>query len=104
MRALALLAVLALACSLAPPFAGSALAQRSCASYPLPSNDCPAPGVSTAAASFPCFAGQIKGDWYSMSYYLPWQGSYATVGRRSGSDVWCFPTAEDAEELGFSRS
>jgi len=90
-------------CSLTPPFAGPVRAQR-CASNPLPSNECPAGGVLPTAASFPCRAGQIKGDWYSMSCYLPWQASYSAVGRRAGSDVWCFTSAEDAEGLGFSRS
>jgi len=101
MKASVLVAVLAVLCSLTPPFAGPVRAQR-CASYPLSSNECPA--VSPTAVSFPCRAGQIKGDWYSMSYYLPWQASYSAVGRRAGSDVWCFTSAEDAEGLGFSRS
>jgi hypothetical protein len=104
MKKLLLPGVLALVCALTPPVATSALAQPPCASDPSPSNDCPARGVSTTAASFPCYAGQVKGDWYSMNYYLPWQASYATVGHRAGSDVWCFSSAADAEGLGFSRS
>ena len=101
MKASVLVAVLAVLCSLTPPFAEPVRAQQ-CASHPLPSNECPA--VSPTAASFPCRQGQIKGDWYSMSYYLPWQASYSAVGSRAGSDVWCFTSAEDAEGLGFSRS
>ena len=103
MRASLLLAVLALACSLTPPFVASARAQE-CGLNSPPSNDCPARGVSPSATSYPCYSGQIKGDWYSMRYYQPWQSSYATIGRREGSDVSCFSSAEDAEGVGFSRS
>lgn len=98
MKASFALAALALACSLTLPFSEPAQA-NACASYP--SSDCPARGVQPGATSYPCFGGQIKGDWYSMRSYAPRSPLYSRVGAGSGSDVWCFDYAYEAEGLGF---
>ena len=99
MRASFIFAALALACTLTLPFSEPVQA-NACASYP--SSDCPARGVQPGAASYPCFGGQIKGDWYRGRYYTPGSVSYAGIGSGPGSDVWCFNYVEEAEGLGFS--
>jgi hypothetical protein len=99
MKASLMLAVLTLACSLTSPFSTPAQASG-CASFP--SSDCPAGSVPRGAPNYPCYGGQIKGDWNSMRYYAPQHPSYSRVGSASGSDVWCFDYAEDAENFGFS--
>jgi hypothetical protein len=101
MKASLLLVAVALACALALPLSAPAWAQ-SCASFP--SNDCPAPGVPQGAPSYPCYAGQVKGDWNSMTYHRPSQASYARVGSGPRSDTWCFDSEGDAEGLGFQSA
>jgi len=99
MRATVIVAALALAFSLTLSFSTQVQA-NACASFP--SSDCPAGGVPRGAASYPCYRGQLKGDWNSMRYYDANHPSYARIGAAPGSDVWCFDYAEDAQGYGFS--
>jgi hypothetical protein len=101
MRALVIVAALALALafSLTPAFS-TPVDANACASFP--SSDCPAGGVPRGALSYPCYRGQVKADWFSMRYYEPSDNSYAKIGSGSGTDVWCFDYAEDAQRYGFS--
>ena len=89
--------VMAWACIASP----AALAQPSCDWNP--SSGCPA-SVSRSAPSFPCYAGQIKGDWDTMLYHTANQASYASTGTGSYADVWCFSQIQDALDYGFERA
>jgi len=93
-----LLLVVVLACSIAAPPGTPARAQA-CASFP--SSDCPAPGVPRGVPSYPCYQGQIKGDWTSMLYHSPSQPSYPEIGSGPGSNTWCFNSQPEAQTLGF---
>jgi hypothetical protein len=76
-------------------------AQPSCEWFP--SSDCAAQ-VSAGSTSQPCFSGQVKADWLSMSYHLPWQASYRSTGTGSNADVWCFDSEQQAIYYGFRRA
>jgi hypothetical protein len=101
MKPFFLLVAIALVCSLAPSSGGVAVAQA-CASFP--SNDCPAPGVSLSAPSYPCYPGQIKGDWNGMLYYVPWQPAYPGIGSTLRSNAWCFNSEAEAQYFQFQRA
>ena len=98
MKASLVLVAVVLACVSSLPFTAPAGAQA-CASFP--SNDCPAPGVPRGAPSYPCYAEQIKGDWNTMTYYLPWHPSYSQIGSWPRANTWCFDSGADAESLAF---
>ncbi len=55
-------------------------------------------GVATSDASFPCTAGQIKGNPNTMIYHLPEGAYYATT---RNSEVVCFDNVADAEAAGY---
>ena len=96
MKRLLLLVVLGIACLL--PATSPAQAQA-CASFP--SSQCPAPGVQPGTPSYPCFGGQVKADWNSMTFYLPSQQFYGVIGSDPRSNTWCFADAGGAASLGF---
>jgi len=96
-----MIGILALAPWLTSPHTSAVVAQA-CASFP--STDCPAPGVPRGALSYPCYPGQIKGDWYSMNYYVPAHPDYSSIGSALRSDTWCFDTISQAQDLRFSKS
>lgn len=99
MKASFVLTALALACLLFLPFSEPARA-NACASYP--SSDCPARGVPPGASSYPCFAGQVKGDWNTGQYYTSRSPFYGQIGSGQGSDVSCYDYPGDAEAVGFT--
>ena len=97
MKACLLVVALALTCSLALPFSARAQQTR-------PSTTSPAPGVPPGAPSYPCYPEQIKGDWNSMIFHLPWQASYSGIGSGPSQNVQCFDSEAEAQSFGFRRT
>ena len=81
--------------------AAAVLVQPASACEWVPSSDCPAP---SAAGSHPCYANQVKANWGTMTYHLPAQPSYRSVGGGPEADIWCFDSEQQALSYGFRRS
>ena len=81
--------------------AAAILAQPASACEWAPSSQCPAPSV---AGSHPCYANQVKANWATMTYHLPSQPSYRSVGSGLDADVWCFDSEQQALSYGFRRA
>jgi hypothetical protein len=91
------LVLIALTCVTFAIFAPPAIAAPVCEWFP--SSDCPVPGGSRTS---PCYSDQIKANWTTGLYYLPWQSTYRAAG--GYGDIWCFDYERDAIDYGFRRA
>jgi len=58
------------------------------------------PTINPAADSYPCRAGQIKGNRDTNIYHVPGQATYA----RTRNNVACFDTEADALSAGYHKA